>query len=284
MANSGLLWELLIRTARGAPIIVSSNWAAYLISGFLFLVNSVWHFFDIKLPWHERVREAWKSKKKDILRGFVMFVAFWLILFTTSFINVLHEDRASLDSAQNENKSLRAKAEEGCKEDKQKAESAKEEAQQARFESRHWQDAYERISHHEMHPDRHLDDTDIDKMNNQLKVLSKNADRDFTTFDFGMVKDREAMSLGSQLYNMFRDAHWNMHFRGTVVPKQLEGAFERDPMPMGIVIWSDQPNGKGTFYQDIFRAAGLDTNVVPLSMLPAGFKGTVVWVGYKQFP
>lgn len=265
-------------------MIVSSNWAFYVISAVIFLSNSIWRFVDLKLPFRDGLREVWKSKKRDMFRSFVMLLVFWIILFFSSFVNVLREDRKSLTSAQGENTSLRAKVAESCKEDKQKADSAKEEAQQARFESRHWQDAYERISHHEMHPDRHLDDADIDRINSRLKELSKNASKDFVTFDFGAVNDREAISLESQLYNIFRDAHWNMRFRGTAVPKELVEAFKRDPMPLGIVIWSDQPNGKGMFYQEIFRAAGLDTNVIPLSMLPTGFKGTVVWVGYKQFP
>jgi hypothetical protein len=106
MFNSGLLWELFVRTARGAPMIVSSNWAAYLISGIIFLFNSVWHFFDLRLPWRERLREVWKSKKKDIFRSSVLLAIFWAILFSASFVNVLNEDRTSLKSLQNSNQQL----------------------------------------------------------------------------------------------------------------------------------------------------------------------------------
>jgi hypothetical protein len=106
MFNSGLLWEMFSRTAKGAPMIVSSNWAAYFISGIIFVFNSVWHFFDLRLPWRERLREVWKSKKKDVFRGSVLLAVFWAILFSASFVRVLDEDRTSLTSLQNKNQQL----------------------------------------------------------------------------------------------------------------------------------------------------------------------------------
>src|SRR5260370_21695528 len=107
MSNSGLLWELFARTARGAPMIVSSNWAAYLISGVIVVFNFAWTFFsDSTSPWRERMREVLKSKKKDALRGAIMLAIFWGILFSASFVHVLYEDRVSLNAAMNEKKTL----------------------------------------------------------------------------------------------------------------------------------------------------------------------------------
>jgi hypothetical protein len=107
MSNPGLLWELFIRTARGAPLVVSSNWAAYLISAFLFVFLSLWRFLaDSSLPWRERVRDVWEGKKTDILRGSVMLLIFWAILFSASFAKVLDEERSTLRSLKNDNQQL----------------------------------------------------------------------------------------------------------------------------------------------------------------------------------
>lgn len=195
MINPELLWELFTRTARGAPMIVSSNWAAYLISGIIFLFNSVWHFFDLRFPWRERLREVWKSKKKDIFRSSVILAIFWTILFSASFVTVLNEDRTSLNSWRGDNQQLKGKArdlqrqlDDNCKEDKRSLQQAEQEAQAERDDARHWREAYEGISRGDLHPDRHLDSEDQRRLREQLRIIAKDPrNKDYVKLDFGIV-------------------------------------------------------------------------------------------------
>lgn len=176
-------------------MIVSSNWAAYLISGIIFLFNSVWHFFDLRFPWRERLREVWKSKKKDIFRSSVILAIFWTILFSASFVTVLNEDRTSLNSWRGDNQQLKGKArdlqrqlDDNCKEDKRSLQQAEQEAQAERDDARHWREAYEGISRGDLHPDRHLDSEDQRRLREQLRIIAKDPrNKDYVKLDFGIV-------------------------------------------------------------------------------------------------
>lgn len=90
-------------------MIVSSNWAFYVISAFLLVFNSAWRFVvESKLPWRERLREVSKSSRRDVLRGTAKLVIFWAILLSASFINVLHEDRSSWEKSLQDNRQLQS--------------------------------------------------------------------------------------------------------------------------------------------------------------------------------
>jgi hypothetical protein len=293
MSNSGLFWELFARTARGAPMIVSSNWAAYLISGIIFLFNSTWRFFDIKLPWRERARKVWKSKRKDIFRGAVLLVLFWVILFFFSFSNVLKEDRAALNSFRNDNQQLKVSAKDlqgqldnNCKEDKQNVQQAKKEAQVERDDARHWREAYEGTTRGDLHPDRHLDSEDQRRLREQLRIIAKEPrNRDYIKLDVGMSAQIEPSHLGSQLYYIFRDEHWNVSKPKLDVPKEIQAEMQAYGGPnyaQGIFIFSDDPQ-RGRYLSLILNdCCRLDAIVNPRGT-PQNFKGTLLWVGVKQY-
>jgi hypothetical protein len=105
MSNSPV-WDFFVEVLRGAPMVVSSNWAAYLISGFLFVLNFLWRLTDSRGPWRDRFREVLKSKRKDAFRGVALLVLFWSILFCASFKSVLHGKLTSLEAAQNQIREL----------------------------------------------------------------------------------------------------------------------------------------------------------------------------------
>ncbi|HET6841864.1 MAG TPA: hypothetical protein VFK06_09275 [Candidatus Angelobacter sp.] len=106
---SKMLWDLLWRTIQGAPAVTSSNWFAYFLSGFIFILNSAWHLTDISAPWRDRWRQVKESKRTDFIRGAVLLSIFWAVLFIVSFINVLNQDRTSLDGAKREIADLTSK-------------------------------------------------------------------------------------------------------------------------------------------------------------------------------
>jgi len=106
MTQPGLLWELFLRSAKGAPSIVSSNWAAYVLSGIIFISNSIWRFVDLSMPFRQGLREVWRSKKKDVFRSSALLAIFWIILFSASFSNILHEDRTSWNNSLQETQHL----------------------------------------------------------------------------------------------------------------------------------------------------------------------------------
>jgi hypothetical protein len=94
-----MVCNFFLEVIRGAPMVVSSNWAAYLISGFLFVLNFFLRLKDSAGPWRERFREAFKSKRRDAIRGCWLLLLFWSILFSASFRSVLRDKLTSLDAA-----------------------------------------------------------------------------------------------------------------------------------------------------------------------------------------
>lgn len=166
-----------------------------------------------------------------------------------------------------------------------------EKLKQARFEAQHWQDTYERMSRGETRPDRVLSSEESNKLYEELSRVAKDRrNRDYVRLDFGSVQDREASHLATQLLQIFREAHWTVTHvvlkkmsevsPGKPIPEDIQFVYAA---PAGVIIWSDQPNHLGTFLTWSFKEAGIDATLNP-SPPPQSFKGTLVWVAYKQFP
>jgi hypothetical protein len=159
---------------------------------------------------------------------------------------------------------------------------------QLRSETRHWQDAYQRVSRGETHPDRILSSEETNTLFEELRRISKDVrNKDYVKLDFGSVQDREASHLAVQLFRTLKEAHWNCTWKafptippGKEIPKELQFIYMA---PAGVTIWTDQPNNMGMFLMWALKDVGLDATVNP-GPTPPGFKGTLVWVGYKQIP
>jgi hypothetical protein len=154
----------------------------------------------------------------------------------------------------------------------------------AKAEVRHWQDAYEREAKGETVPDRILSPEEESSLYDELHQTAKSAkNKDYATTYIGAVQDREAGRLWTQLDDIFRKSHWNVPL-SSGVDKKVWTALSRS-LPVQIVIYSDDMT-KATFLMlALHNAAHLNSQVMPDSSLGIpDFKGTLVWIGYKQWP
>jgi hypothetical protein len=55
-------------------------------------------------------------------------------------------------------------------------------------------------------------------------------------------------------------------------------------IPIGIWILTNHDQNYGYFLWSVLKEVGLDSEVRPKSDLPVDFKGTIIWVGYKEAP
>lgn len=214
-------------------------------------------------------------------------LALVVVVFGIFSIRTIYSDHQLLSAATNNLTQQTLKLQQdlaaNCKDDEQRLNQAAEQERQARYEARHWQDAYERISRGEMHPDRLLDHGDEDTLYSGLRDIAKNM-RPLPVIQIGSVQDREAQRVAFQILRSFFKAKLPITWQKEP-NKELKAKIEYS-LPVGITIWTDQPNSTGTFFYHVFHDAGLDTSVNPN---PSGvwpdLKGKVIiWVGYKQLP
>jgi hypothetical protein len=153
---------------------------------------------------------------------------------------------------------------------------------EAQAKANNWRDAYTSISKGEVVPDRILSREEIDKLHDRLTELAKNSgDINFVKIEIAPFRyeDRESLNFASQLFNIFKGAKWNVRWK-TSYDKAFADEFNNS-MPLGVVIYTDNQS-KGSFIMWTLRDAGVDARV---SLdVPAGFRGTMICVGNKQFP
>jgi hypothetical protein len=152
----------------------------------------------------------------------------------------------------------------------------------AEGETRHWQYAYERSARGESHPDRKLSPEEEGTLYDALTRLAKDArNKDFISIKMGSVQDREARALAWQLFNIFQmRAHWHVPIDSKFTKKQIEALNAN--AQIGITIFSDDMS-RGQFLQFTLRDANLDAQVSPIPSSEPGLKGSILWIGYKQF-
>jgi hypothetical protein len=153
---------------------------------------------------------------------------------------------------------------------------------QAKAEAAHWRDAYTGTSHGERVPDRIMNREDTEKLHDKLKeyrLASK--ERKYSTVKIGPAfgDDRDSVQLADQLLRVFKDAGWNATWEAKH-SKELESSF-RLSWPIGITIYSDDPNGEAFWIMRDLATIDLSSTVT--DRLPSGFNGTLVCIGYKKF-
>jgi hypothetical protein len=162
--------------------------------------------------------------------------------------------------------------------------AVKAEAQQAKDDARHWQEAYERYSHGEQFPDRHLDREDRYRLRDELERVAKApSNKEYIKIDFAIAPNSEAQHIGFQLYQLFRDAHWNVS-KPMELPKDLQEEMQAygGVNASGIFIFTDQPD-KGRYLSVMLGRIGGQSIVVNPRGLPQHYKGLMLWVANKQF-
>lgn len=252
------------------------GWAAPLLDSFLSIGFAL--YFILRREGREAMLSHWRQNAAVTLKVVIMVtLVIYLPLFGYSVIRTVYDDHESLVTRV---QALRHYAE--------TKDQLEEQVKQSRSEARHWQDAYQRMARGETHPDRILSSEETNTLYENFKRISKDSrNKDYLKLDFGSVQDREASRLAVQLFQVFTEAHWNVKWRkvpptapGKPLPKDFEFIYVA---PAGVSIWTEQPSNKGQFLMWSLKDAGLDVTVNP-SPAPPSFKGTLVWVGYKQIP
>ena len=256
------------------------GWAAPLLGSLLTIGLTL--YFIQRREGRVAMLGHWKQNAVVTLKlMFIVTLVIYFPLLSYSVIRTVYDDHESLVSHVRE---LRHYAE--------NQKQQEEQLTQLRSETRHWQDAYQRMARGETHPDRILSSEESNALYEKLREISKNPRNkefanDFVKVEFGSVQDREASHLAFQLSQIFREAHWNVAWKslpatapGRPIPKESEFIYLA---PAGVTIWTERPNDKGTFLMWSLKDAGLDVSVNP-GPIPLSFKGTLVWVGYKQIP
>lgn len=154
---------------------------------------------------------------------------------------------------------------------------AKQNDQRANY----WRDAFIAISKGEMVPDRLLSVENTDRLHNKLEELVKAShDPKFITTSIApaFYEDDESAHLASQLLRVFKDSGWKAKWE--VSRPELSKLRLNSSIPVGIVIFTDDPHNQGDWLMQMLKDVGLETYVAPDT--PEGFKGTFICVGYKQ--
>ena len=159
-------------------------------------------------------------------------------------------------------------------------------AQRQSDEARHWQEAYERVTRGDEHPDRHLDGKDRRKLRQALEAMSNDPGaKEYIKLEFGISPNVEAQRFGFQLYQIFRDAHWNVSRPRTDFPDELWEEMQSDggaSYVSGIYVFSDDMERGQSLSLILNDCCQLGVIVNPKGS-PQSFKGTMLWVGNKQF-
>ena len=227
-------------------------------------------------PEHEWLAKWWTERKQ----GIKLSTGIWLLLFLYCCFEAAYQRYKPLHE---DNKSLQAQLDK-LEEYRTNKEKYDHDLAWAKAEVRHWQDAYERAAKGETVPDRILSHEEENSLYDALYQLSRDSkNRAYATASFGGVQDREARHLWGSLDEIFRKAHWNVPLSSHIDKRAW--AKLTDSAPMEIDIYSDDMS-KGTFLMlALHNAAHLNSQALPISGLGIpNLKGTIIWVGYKQFP
>lgn len=164
--------------------------------------------------------------------------------------------------------------------------SPQAEAQRPNDEARHWQEAYERVTRGDEHPDRHLDGEDRRKLREALEAISKEpGNKEYIKLDIGISPNVEAQKLGFQLYQILRDAHWNVSRPRTDFPDGVWEEMQSDggaSYVSGVYVFTDDTDKGQNLSLILNDCCQLGVIVNPKGK-PESFKGTMLWVGNKQF-
>lgn len=96
------------------------------------------------------------------------------------------------------------------------------------------------------------------------------------------MQDRESFILSEQLEKIFEDAHWNV-YRQTQLPVTLVGRAQHI-VPIGVYLFTTEDSSFEYYVWSALYESGINAVESPTSDLPVGFKGTILWVGYKDRP
>ena len=287
-----LLWRALI----SCPSLISQNWLAvgFALSGaflaFVFEMRD--EFSDIK-PLRKRIsamlnkRTIWIALKSAIWSS--------VLLFIFSVVNTVYEDHINIagenkklttlnGDLSRQNSSLNDRANSACKKERGEAIAARKDAQQAKQESNNWQHAWEKYSRGEQFPDRHLYREDRLKLRYLLELIAKEPkNKEYIKIDFGIAPNDEAQHVGFQLYQLFRDAHWNIS-NPMEFPKDLQEEMQSEggANASGIYIFTDNPARGRNLGVTLGRICGQGVIVNPRGT-PQHYRGLILWVGNKQF-
>lgn len=100
-----------------------------------------------------------------------------------------------------------------------------------------------------------------------------------------MSTQTEPEHLGNQLYYIFRDEHWNLSKPKFDIPKELQTemqAYGGANYAQGIIIFTDDPQ-RGRYLGSILNDCCRLEAIVNPHGIPPNFKGTLLWIGVKQY-
>jgi hypothetical protein len=232
----------------------------------------------------------WRDDALITLRVLVfVLVLYYVPLFILKgVVATVYEDHQTLvavnSKLKQENAGLTIAANSTCQKEKGEASDAKAKAQQANDDSRHWQEAYERYSHHEQFPDRHLDREDRRRLREEFERVAKEpSNREYIKLDFGVVNNIEAQHVGFQLYQLFRDSRWNIS-KPRELPKDLQDQMQSEggANASGMFIFTDNPD-RGRYLSMILGRISQQEVIVNPRGIPQHYKGLMLWVGNKHF-
>jgi hypothetical protein len=152
---------------------------------------------------------------------------------------------------------------------------------EAQSKADNWQQAYAGISKGERVPDRAVSAEETDRLHTALANYAEHSgDRKYSTVRIApaFYEDRESTNLALHLLRVFKDSHWNAQWEKEH-SKPLETSFNYST-PVGVAIYSDDPHNEATWIMWMLKDVGVDSYVA--EDVPAGFKGTLICVGYKQ--
>jgi hypothetical protein len=246
-------------------------------------------FVQTRLPdWRSDMRKLWA----DIGRGATVSAIVWFGLFVFCIFEAIKMDHQQLAniaiSLASENTQLKSDNSHLANNDVGgKLAQAQADVQTERDNARRWREAYEETTKGELHPDRNLDREDRRKLREDLERIAKDPrNKDYIKLDFGTNTNPETQHIAWQLFTVFRESHWNVPTKmRTDLPKELTDQLQAYSGPnwaSGIFIFTDDPNQGRYLGLMLSSCCGLQPLVNPRG-IPPNFKGTMLWIGNKQF-
>jgi hypothetical protein len=154
---------------------------------------------------------------------------------------------------------------------------------EAQSKADNWQQAYVGVSKGERIPDRILNSEQTDKLHDQLLRLARDSkSKEFSRVEVtsAFLEDRESSQLAGQLLKVFQDSGWVAHWP-TSQSKGMKDFFLTS-YPVHVLIYTDGSAHNADWIRLALNDVGVDATVP--EQMPPGIKGTVICVGYKQFP
>ncbi len=220
----------------------------------------------VRSPLREAFAQSWVSAVVTA----TMTVIAWTVIVGCFLVKIVYDDHQSLVN--------RLQDLQGYAKNKQQFDN---QLRDARSEAERWRGAYLAQSHGDIHPDRVLNAEQTNTLFQELKRISNDPkNKDFVKVEIGCVLgDREACHLANQLFKTLNEAHWKVTWK-----RKLAKEFDNPNYASvrGVTIWTDDDRNKGMFLMWELKDAGLSESYVNPFPIPPNFKGTVVWVGYKQ--